>query len=235
MRYIIHLLPHERQRRAFDDLRARMAAEIGPNRALGYPTAHVTLVWSIQDSPNDDAPIDREALAALLDAYAGNGPLPLTPRAGDWVEEHVLLPLDDTPELAALRSDLYHAARSVVADPAGQHAERAGRVREQTWPHLTLAQDVEADRWERGIALLHREGDWVFEPLIGAELALLGRDVEADQPYRIVHRVPLLPRAPALHATTPCLLQRPPVAQPAPDGWGRTSTGDASGRRGGGR
>jgi len=64
-------------------------------------------------------------------------------------------------------------------------------VREQTWPHLTLAQSLDAGCWERAMALLAQEGAWVSRPVLGADLALLSRDVETGEPYRIVHRVAL--------------------------------------------
>lgn len=193
MRYIIHVLPEAGQRRAFDELRARIAAAIGPNKALEYPTAHVTLVWAIQDGPAEAAPIDAAALAGLLDEHRGSGALPLAVREGtETIEQHLLLPLADTPALAALRGRLADGARALAAGPDGHWRERAGRVREQTWPHLTLAQEIEAEPWRRALAILHAEGDWVWRPVIGAELALVARDVAADEPYRIVHRAPLV-------------------------------------------
>jgi hypothetical protein len=194
MRYLIHLLPAEDQRRAFDGLRGRIAAAIGRNKALDYPTAHVTLVWSIQDGPGDAAPIDGSALAALLDEQRGGGPIPLTARAGigiETIERHLLLPLDDSPALAVVRGRIGAGARAIAGAPDGRSAERAGRVREQTWPHLTLAQEIGDEAWRRGLAIVRAEGDWVRRPVVGVELALLARDVDAGEPYRIVHRAPL--------------------------------------------
>src|SRR3954449_4682894 len=136
MRYIIHLLPAEEQRRAYDDLRARIAAAIGHNRALDYPGAHVTLVWAIQDVPDDPAPIDPAALTAALETERGSGPLSLATREDVHTREHILFPLIDTPALAALRHRLYLAARTIAGGPDGTRADRAERVREQTWPHL---------------------------------------------------------------------------------------------------
>jgi hypothetical protein len=192
MRYLIHLLPEEEQRRAFDDLRMRVAAVIGPNKALDYPTAHVTLVWSVQDDAGDPAPIDGAALAALLDEHRGRGPIPLTVRAGtEEIEHHLLLPLDDASALAAVRGRIVAGARAIAGAPDGRSAERAGRVREQTWPHLTLAQEIDDDAWRRGLAIVRAAGDWVWRPVVGAELALLARDIDAGEPYRIVHRASL--------------------------------------------
>jgi hypothetical protein len=173
-------------------LRARIAAEIGWNKALDYPTVHVTLVWSLQDEAGAEAPIDGAALAALLDAQRGSGAIPLMGRGGtEEIEHHLLLPLDDSPALAALRGRVFDGARTIAAGQNGRAAERAGRAREQTWPHLTLAQEIDAERWRRALALLRAEGDWVRRPVIGAELALVARDVAAGEPYRLVHRVPL--------------------------------------------
>lgn len=191
MRYLIHLLPEKGQRLAFDELRRRVAEVIGPNRALDYPTAHVTLVWAIQDGAADAHPLEASALVALLEAARGSGGLPLRPRRGERTEGHALLPLDDTPTLAAVRERLYAGARAVAAAPEGRYQERAGRVRQQTWPHLTIAQELEPERWQRALALLADAGEWVWAPVQGAELALLARDVAAGEPYRIVHRVPL--------------------------------------------
>ena len=195
MRYIIHLLPDEARRRAFDELRAKIAAAIGPNRALDYPTAHVTLVWALQDAPGDPAPLAPDDLLAALERRRGGGAIPLAIGAPIETREHLLLPLDNTPALAAPRRGLYDDARGVAAGAADAHAERAARVREQTWPHLTLAQEIDAARWERGMALLAREGgDLASAPFLGAELALIARDIDAREPYRIVGRVPLAAR-----------------------------------------
>lgn len=191
MRYIIHLLPNEQQRRAYDDARARLAAEIGHNRALEYPTAHITLVWAIQDTPGDPAPIAQEALLATLEQWRGTGAIPLTVREPVDTREHLLLPLTDTPALASLRHELYLAAQGVAAGPTGDRAGRAEQVREQTWPHLTLAQEIDAERWERGMALLKDDGALLRAPLYCNELALVARDIDAGEPYRIVGRVPL--------------------------------------------
>jgi hypothetical protein len=191
MRYIIHLLPDERQRRAYDDARARVADEIGHNRALEYPTAHITLVWAIQDTPDDPAPIAQETLLAALERWRGTGAIPLTVREPVDTREHLLLPLTDTAALAKLRHTLYLAAQTITAGPAGDHAERAAKVREQTWPHLTLAQEIDAERWERGMALLKDDAALLHAPLHCTELALVARDIDAGEPYRIVGRVPL--------------------------------------------
>lgn len=192
MRYIIHLLPAEGQRRAYDDARARLAVAIGHNRALDYPTAHITLVWAIQDAPADPAPIARDALLAILERWRASGALPLMVREPVDTREHLLLPLADTPALATIRHELYLAAQRAAAGPAGDRADRAERVREQTWPHLTLAQEIDAARWERGMALLAREdAELLRAPMLGTELALVARDIDAGGAYRIVGRVPL--------------------------------------------
>lgn len=192
MRYIIHLLPDKARRRAFDALRDRVAAMIGPNRALDYPTAHVTLVWAIQDTPDDPAPIAQADLLAALERWRGTGAIPLTIAAPVETREHLLLPLDDTTALAALRNALYRDAVRAAGGRNAERAERAERVREQTWPHLTFAQEIEPARWEQGMAVLAAEGgDLPRAPFIGAELALIGRDIDAGEPYRIIGRVPL--------------------------------------------
>jgi hypothetical protein len=192
MRYIVHLLPDGAQCRAFDDLRARVAGGIGPNRALDYPTAHVTLVWAIQDARGDPMPIDPAALCAVLDGFRQSGALILPVLPPIETREHLLLPLENTPALAEVRHALYLAAREVAAGPDGARRERAARVGEQTWPHLTIAQEIGPARWERGMAILAAEGDWLREPVVGAELALVARDVERGEPYAITHRVPLV-------------------------------------------
>ena len=191
MRYIIHLLPNEQQRQAYDDARARVAAAIGHNRALEYPTAHITLVWAIQDVPDDPTPIAQGALLAALERWRGTGAIPLTVREPVDTREHLLLPLSDTPALANLRHALFLAAQTIAAEPAGDRTERAMRVREQTWPHLTLAQEIDAERWERGMALLKDDAALLHAPLHCTELALVARDIDAGEPYRIVGRVSL--------------------------------------------
>lgn len=197
MRYIIHLLPTEAQRLAYDDARTRLAAAIGRNRALDYPTAHITLAQGIEDALDDPAPIDPAALRAALARWRGIGGLPLTVGAPAETREHLLLPLVDTPALAALRRSLHEDIRRAASGIAGDRIARAARVFEQTWPHLTLAQDIDGVRWARGMALLARDDAALLRaPLLGAELALIARDVAAGEPYRIVMRVPLNPSPP---------------------------------------
>ena len=189
MRYIVHLLPEERQRVAFDALRDRVAAAIGQNKALDYPTAHVTLLWDIEDQPDAPVAIDPLALAALLDREAGSASIALAVRNGmETIEHHLLLPMEDTARLAALRQRLLTGIRAMVSALDANHA---ARVREQTWPHLTIAQDVEGQRWRAGLALIQSEGEWVRQPVIGAALALVARDVAVGQPYAIAHQVAL--------------------------------------------
>lgn len=188
MRHILHLLPIAAQCRAYDALRARVADAIGTNRALDYPTAHVTLVQGIQDAPDAAAPIALAALRAALDRFRHSGPLILPQHPSTDTREHLLLPLADTPALAALRHALYLAARDATD---GLDGARQARVTEQTWPHLTIAQEITPARWERGAALLAAEGAWLHEPIVGAELALVSRDVARGEPYAIVYRVPL--------------------------------------------
>lgn len=191
MRYIVHLLPTEEQRRAYDDARSRVAAAIGHNRALDYPTAHVTLVWAIQDAPDDPAPIDPAALIAALEAHRGSGPLPLAVSEDARTREHLLLPLHDTPALATLRDSLLGAMRTVAAGPDGTRADRADHVRAQDWPHLTLAQEIDPARWERATALLAKDAAWLRAPVQGAALALVAREIDTGGVYRIVHQVAL--------------------------------------------
>ncbi len=192
MRYILHLLPEEAQRRVYDTARARLVEVIGRNRALDYPTAHVTLVWAIQDEPGDPAPIRPADLIAALEEWRGSGLLRFDVRGELPGREHLLLPLRGTAALAALRDRLAEAARSAAAGPADSRRERAGRVREQTWPHLTLAQELDPARWERGRALLAAAfPELLREPLRGGELALVARDNEAGMAYALAHRVPL--------------------------------------------
>ncbi len=192
MRYILHLLPEAAQRRVYDTARARLVEAIGRNRALDYPTAHVTLVWAIQDEPGDREPIRAADLIAALEEWRGSGIVTLDARDAVHGHEHLLVPLRDTLALAALRGRLAEAARTAVAGPAGAHRERAERVREQSWPHLTLAQEIDPARWARGRALLDAEfPDLLREPLRGGELALVARDNEADGAYALAHRVPL--------------------------------------------
>lgn len=193
MRYIIHLLPGEAQCRAYDELRARVVGAIGTNRALDYPTAHVTLVQGIQDEPGDPAPIDPAALCALLDGFRHSGALTLPQGPPADTREHLLLPLENTFALAELRHALYVAIRDLAAGPDGSRWARADRVTEQTWPHLTIAQEIAPERWEQGAAILADEGDWLGEPIVGTELALIARDIERGEPYAIAHRVSLVP------------------------------------------
>jgi hypothetical protein len=190
VRYIIHLLPERSQRLAFDALRARLATAIGYNKALDYPTAHVTLLWNIEDQPAAVAAIDAAMLAAALDGEAGIGHLELALRPAPddiaSVQQHLLLPLQDSEPLAALRQRLHQAVLSLMAATGVPPT-----VREQTWPHLTLAQEIDDTRWQTGLALVRAEGDWPCQPIIGTEVALLARDVAAGEPYTIVHRVAL--------------------------------------------
>ena len=62
-----------------------------------------------------------------------------------------------------------------------------------TLEYVQRAQEITPEHWERGRAILAAEGAWLREPIVGAELALVARDVERGEPYAIMHRVPLGP------------------------------------------
>ena len=91
---------------------ARLAEAIGRNRALDYPTAHVTLVWSIQDDAGDGTAIRAAELIAALEEWRGSGILALDVRGELPGREHLLVSLIDTAALAALRGRLAGAARA---------------------------------------------------------------------------------------------------------------------------
>jgi hypothetical protein len=191
VRYIVHLLPTEAQRHTFDDLRARVAEQIGFNRALWYPTAHLTLVWNIEDDPGDAQPIDGAALAAVLDRYQGRGTLPLAVGAPARFGGHVLAPVVSTEHLNQLRADLLDVVRRIIAGPNQRDQPRAERVREEARPHLTLAQDVGPEQAEKALAFLKRENLHAPRSVEGIQLALLARDPALHKLSRIVHCVPL--------------------------------------------
>lgn len=194
MRYIVHLLPAEAERMAYDAARDRIASVIGPNRAQHYPTAHLTLLWSIQDAPDDPAPIDQQALVAALEQWRGSGAIPLNGQLFTATREHLLLQITDTPALAALREQLQQAVQTIAAAPAGTRQDRAARVQAQDWPHLTLAQEIDPANWETGLAVLQQEFPALLTaPLTGTTLALIARDIAAGHPYQIVAQVPLTP------------------------------------------
>jgi hypothetical protein len=193
-RYIIHLLPEPERRARHDDLRQQVAERIGWNRALDYPTTHVTLVYDVQDDDDGD-PIDASLLAGSLDGLAGSGAIRLEPRAPEIHGQHLLLPITDSTQLAIVRRAAFEAARRIAALPNDQHAQRAERVKEQDWPHLTMAQEVDVNRARAGQAFLAERGQWASQPLLATEIALIGRDLSRDEPYQIVHRVSLEARS----------------------------------------
>ncbi len=192
MRYIIHLLPAEAQRQAFDAARARIAAVIGHNRALDYPTAHITLIWAIQDQPADPAPIDPAALVALLERYRDSGPITMPLGEPADTQEHLLFTLANPPALATLRRALYDNVWQLAAGPNNEHLERADRMREQTWPHLTFAQEITPAQFTQAQVVLQQEDPALLQaPIVGSTLALIARDIDAGEPYRIIATVPL--------------------------------------------
>jgi 2'-5' RNA ligase len=190
-RYIIHLLPEAERRASLDELRERVAERIGWNRALDYPTTHVTLVYAIQDDEDAAEPIEVSALTAFLDRLDGSGPIGLWPSAPEIHGEHVLMPIADSTQLAVVRRAALDAIRRIVATPHGENAKRAQRVKEQSWPHLTLAQEVETSRARQAMSYLAEHVRWAALPMLATEIALLARDLAVREPYQIVHLVTL--------------------------------------------
>ncbi len=190
-RYIIHLLPEPGRRALLDDLRGRVAERIGWNRALDYPTTHVTLVYDIQDDENTSDPIDASRLAEVLDRVAGSGPIQLRPGPPAIHGEHVLMPIPDWTQLAALRRAALVGTRTIVALPDACYARRAERVKEQKWPHLTFAQEVDTSRALQAQSYLTENGGWAASPILATEVALLTRDVARGEPYQIIYQVTL--------------------------------------------
>jgi hypothetical protein len=190
-RYIIHLLPESSQRALLDKLRGRVAERIGWNRALDYPTTHVTLVYDIQDDENSSDPIDASRLAELLDRVAGSGPIQLWPGPPAIYGEHLLMSIPDSAPLAAIRHTILDGTRQIAAMPYTRYARRAERVKEQSWPHLTFAQEVEISRAQRAQFYLAENGGWAASPILATEVALLTRDLARREPYQIAYQVTL--------------------------------------------
>jgi hypothetical protein len=190
-RYIIHLLPEPERRAKLDELRHQIAEQIGWNKALDYPTTHLTLVQGIQDGENVTESIDSTLLVGLLDRLANTGPIHLTPSPSGIYGRDVLMKIADSTQLAITRRAAFEATRRIVAMPDGENAKSALAVKEQSWPHLTFVQDVDAPRAQQALAFLTEHGQWVTQPLVATEIALIGRDLASGEPYRIVHRVSL--------------------------------------------
>ena len=192
MRYLIQLLQTEAECRYLTDLRYRVAARIGTNKALHYPTPHVTLIWNIEDGPGDPEPIDRRSLESVLDSLRARGSIALTLRGlTTWVagdRRHVVFPIVDSSELSTLREDLLARVKTAVAGPGGRYPDRAAQVQAQSTPHLTIAQDVTEKLAETAVALIGAESR-TLTGVRGVEVVLLER--RPPEPYDIVHRVDL--------------------------------------------
>jgi hypothetical protein len=186
-RYIIHLLPEPDRRAILDQLRNRLAERIGWNRALAYPTTHVTLVYDIQDDASDAEPIDPSGLAAVVDRLAGLGSVRLSLRPPEMHGPHLLMPIEDTTQLAATRLGARDGARATVAMPDGRYVVRSARVKEQSWPHLTLAQEIDPRRARQARDYLSERCKGASLPLLATQVALLARDLARSEPYRIIH------------------------------------------------
>ena len=142
-------------------------------------------------TPTIDCPIDPRKLIERLERRRYAGIIALEPRElGSDDKRHILLPLVDPPKLTALRHALAADLRA-VCDLDGRHAQRSQRVQEQTWPHLTLAQDITPSQWDQGSAIAREEQALLTSLILGTHLALLARDIERGEPYEIIHRVPL--------------------------------------------
>jgi hypothetical protein len=185
MRYIVHLLPEESRRRCLDDLRMKLAEIIGPNKALDYPTSHVTLVYNIQERSDDQSPIDVAQLGEWLETLRATGPIRLWPRSPEFHVSHLLMPVPESDGLTNLRRSAFVTVRDICGGPSGHHSQRAANVKEQTWAHLTLAQNIDADRARRALEYLEIHGRWASLPLLMNQVALIARNVDRNAPYRI--------------------------------------------------
>jgi hypothetical protein len=136
-------------------------------------------------------PIDPAALAAVVDRLYGSGAIRLRLSPPELHEAHLLLPIEDTPRLATMRRAALDGSRAATALPSGRDAVRSARVKEQTWPHLTLAQEIDPWRAPQASAYLSDHGREAARPLLATQVALLARDLAGSEPYRIIHVVDL--------------------------------------------
>ena len=192
MRYLIDLFPTDDERRSLDGLREQVANDIGLNDAGHYPTAHLTLVKNIEDGPPGAEQIDRSSIEGILEGWRGTGVIELALGApgvhGGDDERHVLFRIVDSPKLRNLRSGLTSAVKDAVGRRGNLAASLAEKVEAETRPHLTVAQNVSAERAERALAIVTAAYPREVS-LHGVELALLEKG--ANSPYRIHYRVAL--------------------------------------------
>ena len=61
----------------------------------------------------------------------------------------------------------------------------------ETWPHITLAQDVTPENQALAREYITQNIDWIPDTIEFDQVALLARDVTLNQPYKIVARAAL--------------------------------------------
>lgn len=185
MRYILQLLPREPLCSQLQELRIQLTSLIGPNRALDYPVPHVTLLHSIADN-SINAIQACDALIATLPAIKEFSPISLAAKLLNSTSQHVTIGLSDSEELSQIRNTLISEI-SILE----QQGQLSSNPIEETWPHITLAQDISNENQTLAREYISQNVDWIPEVIEFDQVALLSRDVTLNQPYKIVARTTL--------------------------------------------
>ncbi len=185
MRYIFQLLPTEPLCSQLQELRQQVSSLVGPNQALNYPTPHVTLLHSIADNAINSIQASDQ-LIATLPALKEHPPLTLPAKLLNQPDIHLTIALKDSDELTQMRDTLQNEV--LMLQQQGQLS--SGPV-EETWPHLTLAQNISSESQAIAREYMAQNVTWLPEIIEFDQVVLLSRDVTLNQPYRIIARTTL--------------------------------------------
>ena len=185
MRYIFQLLPKEPLCSQLQELRHHLTSLIGPNKALDYPLPHATLLHSIADN-SINAIQACDQLIAVLPAIKESSTISLPAKLLNRADNHVTISLSDDSELAQIRDVLLDEVNILE-----QQGQLSSSPVAETWPHITLVQDVTPENQALAREYITQNIDWIPDTIEFDQVALLARDVTLNQPYKIVARAAL--------------------------------------------
>jgi ribosomal protein L7Ae-like RNA K-turn-binding protein len=185
MRYIVQLLPEDGQRSHLDLIRFDLSRIIGRNKAVNYPTSHVTLVWSIEDVGFNEK-INPEDLTKILLNCANFGVIDLEWKILHDASQHITLDIKDNPVLDELRQCLFTSIKHYATNNGLNKVVE--KVQLQEWPHITLAQDINPEKYTEGMRFLQEKLNLPSRIRFNS-LALLAKTEGQD--YKIIETIEL--------------------------------------------
>lgn len=154
MRYIIQLLPESQIREHLDSIRAGLVQTVGQNKAQNYPTSHITLVWNLEDTSTLKR-VDPKDLSKHLKDSKGDYSINLRWLILQESTRFITLEIAEDTPFVELRQQIFTGIKSYIETL--KLVDVSQNMKEEMWPHITLAQNINPQNYEAGMQYLIQE------------------------------------------------------------------------------